>query len=204
MFSKFKVISSLLVLFIVCSPLMTLEANAYTHWTNKARFTSGTVYGKQYYVYQDNFTYNGKTRNYGNLIDQAVTNWNTYVNGTTTEDVLFTQTSSASYAETEFYVNNYGSTGWNGVAEFFNSSGNQIGKTGDGPTYNYLYGRAKLNAYTLHDDIDNDIRATAGHEFGHTLGLAHSGSLNALMYKNRDRNVYSPATDDRAGIQSLY
>lgn len=204
MIKRTKLFIAVVIFTVITSTFFVSDASAYNYWTNKAKFSSGSVYGKQYYVYKDSFTYNGKTRNYGNVIDQAVSNWNNYVNsGNTKDDVYFYQTTNVKDAEAEFYVNNYGDTGWNGVAEFFNSNG-QMSKTGVGPSSNYTYGRAKLNAYYLHNDIDNDIRATAAHEFGHILGLAHSGSLNALMYKNRDRTVYSPATDDRSGILNLY
>ncbi|MFF3024382.1 matrixin family metalloprotease [Gottfriedia sp. NPDC057948] len=48
------------------------------------------------------------------------------------------------------------------------------------------------------------IAATAKHEFGHALGLAHSSSLNAIMYKDRTRTTTSVESDDINGVKNLY
>ncbi|XP_020667514.3 macrophage metalloelastase [Pogona vitticeps] len=47
----------------------------------------------------------------------------------------------------------------------------------------------------------------AAHEFGHSLGLAHSNVRGALMYPTygyRNPNTFQLPEDDRRGIQSLY
>lgn len=47
----------------------------------------------------------------------------------------------------------------------------------------------------------------AAHEFGHSLGLAHSTDPGALMYPNyafRDPSTYTLPQDDINGIQAIY
>ncbi|KAM3936192.1 collagenase 3-like [Leptodactylus fuscus] len=57
------------------------------------------------------------------------------------------------------------------------------------------------------DSEDCDLFSVAVHEFGHTLGLAHSGTPHALMYPIytyfRSENFTLPE-DDVLGIQELY
>lgn len=48
-----------------------------------------------------------------------------------------------------------------------------------------------------------DLRAVAGHEFGHALGLAHSQVAGALMWP-RYEGPNVPRADDLAGVESLY
>ncbi|MBE1556563.1 matrixin family metalloprotease [Sporosarcina limicola] len=79
----------------------------------------------------------------------------------------------------------------------------QISTEDSGPTQNYNYTELKLNHSYLYDDEPIDIQATAMHEFGHALGLAHSSTKDAIMYKNRDRNVKNVSGDDIQGIRHI-
>lgn len=56
-------------------------------------------------------------------------------------------------------------------------------------------------------------KMVAAHEFGHALGLAHNTTLTgsnpiALMYPYDDKRIaagiYTPRTDDKAGINAIY
>ncbi|XP_046744597.1 matrix metalloproteinase-2-like [Diprion similis] len=64
-------------------------------------------------------------------------------------------------------------------------------------------------AWLLDDDPNQDgtsLYAVAAHEFGHSLGLAHSSEQGALMYpwyQGLSRNYELPE-DDRIGIQQMY
>ncbi|HLO28019.1 MAG TPA: matrixin family metalloprotease [Anaerolineales bacterium] len=51
---------------------------------------------------------------------------------------------------------------------------------------------------------DVDLLTVAAHEIGHTLGLAHSGDPNALMFPSYSGPHRSLSSDDIAGIQSIY
>src|SRR4026207_1466550 len=54
------------------------------------------------------------------------------------------------------------------------------------------------------DTQDVDMLTVAAHEIGHTLGLAHSGVRNALMYPSYSGPHRFLAEDDIAGVQELY
>jgi hypothetical protein len=49
-----------------------------------------------------------------------------------------------------------------------------------------------------------DLLTVAAHEIGHTLGLAHSGDPNALMFASYTGPRRFLSEDDIAGVQSLY
>jgi matrixin/thrombospondin type 3 repeat protein len=54
------------------------------------------------------------------------------------------------------------------------------------------------------DTQDVDLETVAAHEIGHTLGLAHSSSPNALMYPSYSGPHRFLDQDDIAGVQSIY
>lgn len=174
---------------------------AYNYWANKAKLTGG-IKGETYYISSDYFD----GRYYGGFIRNAVSQWNSKVNATASDstDVAFTQSTSPTGTTVDFFIGNYGSTGWNGVADFFKNGEGQINQDGYGPTRNYDWSNLYLNDSYLNDDSSTDITATAKHEFGHALGLAHSGTKDAIMYKDRTRNTYDVMYDDVTGVRKLY
>jgi hypothetical protein len=54
------------------------------------------------------------------------------------------------------------------------------------------------------DTRNVDLLTVAAHEIGHTLGLAHSGDPNALMFASYSGPRRFLSEDDIAGVQSLY
>lgn len=54
------------------------------------------------------------------------------------------------------------------------------------------------------DNRNVDLLTVAAHEIGHTLGLAHSSSPNALMYPSYNGPHRFLDDDDIAGVQDLY
>src|SRR4051812_31134522 len=49
-----------------------------------------------------------------------------------------------------------------------------------------------------------DLMTVAIHEFGHALGMAHSAISTAVMYAGYTRSKQALASDDAAGMQSIY
>jgi hypothetical protein len=73
------------------------------------------------------------------------------------------------------------------------------------------------NNYSIAGDIDfnsnltyningsnYDLEAVAFHEFGHALGLAHSGTYGAVMYPSYTGSKRALTNDDIQGIQAIY
>lgn len=174
-----------------------LVADAYNHWTNKAKLTGG-VYYRTFYTERKTLDH----INYGSLVREAVADWNDRVNGSV--DVYFTEINSNHSSQARFWAGGYGNTGWNGVALFFTYNDGPISTEDSGPKKNYEYSQLKLNHTYLVNDSVNDIRATIKHEFGHALGLAHSGELHSIMYKNRNRTTRFVQPDDITGVKNLY
>lgn len=71
-----------------------------------------------------------------------------------------------------------------------------------------LHPWSHLEPLTAHACIsDYNLFLVAAHEFGHSLGLAHSTDPGALMYPNyafRDPSTYTLPQDDINGIQTIY
>lgn len=73
----------------------------------------------------------------------------------------------------------------------------------------YLRAWMELNQWALETKVkasDNWKRSVAGHELGHGMSLNdHNGVNSVLMSHGRDReNLYTPQTDDIAGVTSVY
>ncbi|XP_070799766.1 macrophage metalloelastase-like [Pituophis catenifer annectens] len=72
-----------------------------------------------------------------------------------------------------------------------------------------LGGDAHFDEDETWSDINREINLflVAAHEFGHSLGLAHSNVPGALMfptYSYMNPNTFRLSDDDRRGIQSIY
>lgn len=172
----------------------------------------GGVEGRKFTVpFNANYTYGGTTKDYGPLIRAGVADWNASVDPgfwpwDDKTDVDYTETTNYSESQLDFYVYEYGNTGWRGFAEYFESSGTQI-KPGEYPDKDYHWNKAKMNVNYLHSDTNARIQATAAHEMGHTLGLKHSNKTEteAVMYSpattNRATTVQS---DDVNGVRAIY
>lgn len=195
-----KKLITILILFTAVVGVSS-SASAYNWWTNKAKLT-GNVNAEQYYISHDYFD----TRGYGIMIEEAVSQWNSSVNSSTTDstNVAFTRQSTRAGSDVDFLIGNYGTTDWNGVTTFFIIGEGQISTTGFGPSRNYDYAEIMMNDSYLNDDSQTDIKSTAKHEFGHALGLAHSTNLNAIMYKDRSRTTDNVGSDDVYGVMFLY
>ena len=189
------------ILLVVALLSISTSAFAYNYWVNKAKLNGGPK-GQEYYTSDEFFD----GRYYGGFVRNAVSDWNKSVIAYPADmtEVAFTESDSRSNTVVDFMIDNYGSTGWNGVADFFQYGVGQINEDGFGPEANYDWSRISLNDTYLNDDDSDDITATAKHEFGHSLGLAHSDTKDAIMYKNRDRNTINVESDDVNGVKKLY
>ncbi len=132
------------------------------------------------------------------LIRNAVTSWNA-----TATRVSFTETSSLCCdSQADWYAKAYGSTGWRGVTVPRLSDGSGASTcVGCAPFENWDYAEISLNDdYLKYDCCLNRIQSTAGHEFGHSVGLDHSPITSALMYATIGRydiyGTYTPQQND--------
>lgn len=169
----------------------------------------GGIYNRYYTVPSNaNYTYNQVTHNYGSIIDSVVTRWNDRVDphydGSLPEDIHFIKTSDYSKSQIDYYVYEYSfADGWVGVTEYYSLGKGQLSPQGVGPSENWDYCKIKLDVTSLHSLSYNlKFQATA-HEFGHALGLAHSNTTSAVMWRNSQGSV-EPTTDDERGIRFKY
>ena len=100
-------------------------------------------------------------------------------------------------------IANYGNTGWDGLEE-----GGGCNGTNNPPII-------RANRYDQDSYGANKKRSVIAHEFGHALGLAHSGGpnsacgtmhlMNPATYDRFTRcGVYTPQTDDINGTNAMY
>lgn len=190
--------TSAFVLAFFLSPLNTFAWNA---WENYSALNGG-VYNEEYYIDVD--TYN--TRGYSTITGWAFNEWNSSVQYSRgyPADVEFSRSSDRSGTVIDIFVAEYGNTGWNGRTLFYTYSGGQVSPSGTGPDQDYDWTRIQLNDTYLNNDGQTPFEATIQHEIGHALGLAHSGTKYAIMYRNRDRYVDDVSYDDITGVNTLY
>jgi predicted Zn-dependent protease len=117
--------------------------------------------------------------------------------------IAFTETSNQCCdSQADFYAEDYGSTGWRGVAVQRLSDGSgAVACVGCAPFTDWDYTELSMNDnYLKHDCCVTRIQNTAAHEFGHGIALSHSSVTSALMYfsiSNYDTyGVYTPQEDD--------
>src|SRR5262249_52997795 len=68
-----------------------------------------------------------------------------------------------------------------------------------------ISGDSFLNTnYSFHIGSDYDLFSNSLHEFGHSLGMAHSSLSSAVMYATYHGVVTGLTSDDIAGIQAIY
>lgn len=90
---------------------------------------------------------------------------------------------------------NDSSVSWDGISNWNPGTG----------TINNAQGRLNYN-YTKNYNA-NQIKGVAAHELGHILGLAHHNGCYLMVDNTPQRTscgVYTPQSDDQAGINALY
>lgn len=145
-------------------------------------------------------------------------NWNFYQSTNSTYETAI-KNAAASWNVTQFsysYVTSgfppvranatyYGTTGWDGLTQYTCSSSGFFN-----PTVGVLVNRTYTDGEPAHE-----IRSIAAHEFGHALGLAHTGDestpcssmhlMNHFTDARYERcGVYTPQPDDINGANAIY
>jgi hypothetical protein len=161
---------------------------------------NGGVYNRQYWI--DPNALNLAT--FQPIIRNAVSSWN----GTPTS-IYFTETTNYNSSVADFYVKDYGSVGWDGLAVPFLTGGALAAPCGGcEPTSNWDYMELSLNWY-YHQNYNTQARqSVAAHEFGHGVALSHSSLGSALMNGSTQtryytNGTYTPQSDDISWAQQL-
>jgi hypothetical protein len=97
---------------------------------------------------------------------------------------------------------NSSSVGWDGLTTYSSYTGN------NGVKYFNNGTQVTLNYYYTQSYGTNEIQSVSTHEFGHSLGLAHTSACVIMNPYTSTRysqcGVYVPQSDDIAGVNSLY
>lgn len=187
--------------------LLGVQTNVLAYVKSGYKLNGGIT--NRYYTVPSNatYTYNGTTEWYGSIIRDAVSRWNSsvdYVSILNPENLNFIETTDYSKSQEDYYVYEYGSTGWRGVTEFYSNGGTQLSETGVFPTQNWDWNKLKLNVSEIHFNSYNDKFGTTAHEFGHGMGLAHSDTDFSVMWSDWTQRQVVPTSDDVSGIRSIY
>jgi len=211
--SKIKKILMSLFLVIAFTAVSNLEVNTYVLFNSNYKLLSG-VTDRHYYIQpgSEAAEYGGVTVNYSTIIRDAVDKWNISVDGGT-EDVNFIETTSRSASVSDFYVAAYDQE-WLGLTDHMYNSTTVHTGTGGAIASSWGYFKVFIDTASLNVISSSNNKygvapynfrfGVIGHEFGHGLGLAHSSSVDVLMYGGASIKRYTPATDDISGVRALY
>lgn len=133
---------------------------------------------------------------YTSPVGAAMSKW------TSTTDLQFSQISGNNWDIAQ-YVGVFGSTGWAGLAEICNFSGQCSNSSAWNSTYSYCIAyenRTYMDGYSY-----SRRQAVSGHEAGHCVSLAHNNTSSSIMYTYiSSTGVTNPNTGDRNDVNARY
>lgn len=131
-------------------------------------------------------------------------NWKTSVrNGVSAWNATPTRAnyieSSTSNRTLDFYVGNYGNSGWCGVTLYVDADGFTM-NYGGYPSKNWYSNDINLNEYYT-NVCGTTKKSIVVHEMGHSMGLRHSTDPNSVMIEGS--KLETPKTDDINGLNAM-
>lgn len=131
---------------------------------------------------------------YGGRVDYGATSWNNV-----SSKVKLTPVTSG-YVHVKVFAGDIGSTD---VADALNYKTDFLGNYVACWGCTYQLSRIRINQPVYKKKSEKWQYQALTHEFGHSLGLDHSGATTAVM-RQGDLNYSVPQNDDKKGIKAIY
>ncbi len=188
---------TIMLVVALCIAVLSFPINAYERLGGKL---SGGIYNRTYYVGMS-------SSSYVNACIAAIDDWNWAVNSSNNgvgSDFYFTRVYTTN-ATIRFWAEKQPFEYWTGLTRLYDASGNYMNDNGSYKTKNWAYASIIFNTTNSPVSNANEMRAIAGHEIGHAIGLAHTNDKGTLMYPDYVIcTAIVPTTDEMNGARALY
>lgn len=185
---------------IICLITSCFSIPSYAYARLGGKLTGG-IYNRTYYIGMSSSAYVDPTIN-------AIADWNWAVNSSNNGsgvDFYFKRVSSNTNATLCFWAESQVTQSWAGLTRLFDASGNLMNNNGSYQYTNWKRASVIFNSAQVPVNNYTKMRTIAGHEIGHTIGLAHISDNGKLMYPYYDTcSAAAPTGDEVRGAQAIY